>query len=73
MAEYIERERAISEAKYEFGNVGAKVMSRVPYATNLVSVVLCKNCKYRDGTPGQPNIICAQMHDDDFCSYGECR
>ena len=36
-------------------------------------VVRCKDCKYRDGTPGQPNILCAQMHEDDFCSYGECR
>lgn len=34
-------------------------------------VVRCKDCKYRDGTPGQPNILCAQMHEDDFCSYGE--
>lgn len=36
-------------------------------------VVRCKDCKYRDGTPGQPNILCAQMHEDDFCSYGKCR
>lgn len=36
-------------------------------------VVRCKDCKYRDGTPGQPNILCAQMHEDDFCSYGERR
>ena len=36
-----------------------------------VPVVRCKDCKYRDGTPGQPNILCAQMHEDDFCSYGE--
>lgn len=36
-------------------------------------VVRCKDCKYRDGTQGQPNILCAQMHEDDFCSYGECR
>lgn len=71
MSEYIERKLAISAAKYEFGNSGAKVMSRVPYAVNLVPVVFCKDCKYRDGTPGQPNILCYQMHDDDFCSYGE--
>ena len=36
-------------------------------------VVRCKDCKYRDGTPGQPNILCAQMHEDDFCSYGKRR
>lgn len=39
--------------------------------TDLVPVERCKDCKYRDGTPGQPNILCAQMHEDDFCSYGE--
>lgn len=41
--------------------------------SDVAPVVRCKDCKYRDGTPGQPNILCAQMHEDDFCSYGECR
>ncbi len=40
-------------------------------AVDAVLVVRCRDCKYRDGTPGQPNILCAQMHEDDFCSYGE--
>nr|DAM99256.1 MAG TPA: hypothetical protein [Caudoviricetes sp.] len=40
---------------------------------DVVPVVRCKDCKYRDGAPGQPNILCAQMHEDDFCSYGERR
>lgn len=40
---------------------------------DAVPVVRCKDCKYRAGTPGQPNILCAQMHEDDFCSYGERR
>lgn len=40
---------------------------------DAVVVTRCKDCKYRDGTPGQPNILCAQMHEDDFCSYGERR
>ena len=40
---------------------------------NAVPVVRCRECKYRDGTPGQPNIQCGQMHEDDFCSYGERR
>ena len=34
-------------------------------------VTRCKDCKYRDGTPGQPDIICYNMHDNDFCSCGE--
>ena len=38
---------------------------------DAVPVVRCRECKYRDGTPGQPNIQCGQMHEDDFCSYGE--
>ena len=37
-------------------------------------VVRCDDCIYRDGkTPGQPNILCWQMHADDFCSYGTKR
>lgn len=40
-------------------------------ACAMATVVRCKDCVYRDGTPGQPNIICHQMHDDDFCSYGQ--
>ena len=38
---------------------------------DAVPVVRCRECKYRDGTPGQPNILCGQMHEDDFCSYGK--
>ena len=40
---------------------------------DAVVVTRCKDCKHRDGTPGQPNIICCNMHDDDFCSYGESK
>ena len=43
------------------------------HTVDAVPVVRCRDCKYRDGTPGQPNILCAQMHENDFCSYGECR
>lgn len=43
------------------------------HTVDAVPVVRCKDCKYRDGTPGQPNILCAQMHEDDFCSYGKRR
>ena len=38
---------------------------------DAVPVVRCRECKHKDGMPGQPNIDCWQMHDDDFCSYGE--
>ena len=41
---------------------------------DAVPVVRCRNCKYHSGRiPGQPNIICFQMHEDDFCSYGELK
>jgi hypothetical protein len=50
---------ALADAVEEMPTVDAEV------------VVRCKDCKYRDGTPGQPNILCAQMHEDDFCSYGK--
>lgn len=48
----------------------AEGFHRIP-TVDAVPVVRCKDCIYRDGTPGQPNIICYQMHDDDFCSYGQ--
>ena len=38
---------------------------------DVVPVVRCRECIHRAGTPGQPNILCGQMHDDDFCSYGQ--
>lgn len=50
---------ALADAVEEMPTVDAEV------------VVRCKDCKYRAGTPGQPNILCAQMHEDDFCSYGK--
>lgn len=49
-----------------------RIVEEAP-AVDAVEVVRCKDCVYRDGTPGQPNILCYQMHDDDFCSYGERR
>ena len=40
-------------------------------ATDVAQVVRCKDCIYHSGVfTGQPNIICFQMKDDDFCSYG---
>lgn len=47
-----------------------KEISEIP-TVDAVEVVRCLECKHRDGIPGQPNIVCWQMHDDDFCSYGE--
>ena len=36
-------------------------------------IIRCKDCVHYYGEPGNPNIICFQMHEDDFCSYGERR
>ena len=47
------------------------MMIKTAPTVDAVPVVRCPECKYRDGTPGQPNIQCGQMHEDDFCSYGE--
>lgn len=50
-----------------------EAFERVP-EVDAVPVVRCDDCIYRDGkTPGQPNILCWQMHVDDFCSYGTKR
>jgi hypothetical protein len=83
MAEYIDREALVAEFKRlelgensfierVFADGVYAIIEQFP-AADVAPVVRCKDCKYRDGTPGQPNILCAQMHEDDFCSYGERR
>ena len=52
------------------GAVMKRMFDSLP-TIDAVPVVRCWECIYRDGTPGQPNILCGQMHDDDFCSYGQ--
>lgn len=72
MAEYIERGFALDVVKRTSGDYAAAFaeIAHAP-AADVVPVVRCRECIYRDGTPGQPNILCGQMHDDDFCSYGQ--
>lgn len=62
--------------EHEYGSIGGAVSGCMKHIDNAPTidaapVVRCRECKYRDGTPGQPNIQCGQMHEDDFCSYGE--
>ena len=45
-------------------------VDKIPCAA-AVEVVRCRECIYRDGTPGPPNIHCGQIHDDDFSLYGQ--
>ena len=50
--------------------IDAAILKAIP-TIDAVPVVRCRECIHRAGTPGQPNILCGQMHDDDFCSYGQ--
>ena len=68
---------ALMEKEYSRLREG-EVLHRIPPShvdaaptIDAVPVVRCRECIHRDGTPGQPNILCGQMHDDDFCSYGQ--
>ena len=79
MARLIDADRAL-EVVFDQGLVHPNAYHLTNYATlilreaptvDAVEVVRCRECKHRDGIPGQPNIVCSQMHDDDFCSYGE--
>lgn len=81
VSKYIDREARVAEFKRlelgensfierVFADGVYAIIEQFP-AADVAPVVRCKDCKYRDGTPGQPNILCAQMHEDDFCSYGK--
>lgn len=81
VSKYIDREALVAEFKRlelgensfierVFADGVYAIIEQFP-AADVAPVVRCKDCKYRDGTPGQPNILCAQMHEDDFCSYGK--
>lgn len=60
------KEMSIDEAKKTFDTI-----IDIQPTVDAEPVVRCDDCIYRDGkTPGQPNILCWQMHADDFCSYG---
>lgn len=83
MSKYIDREALVAEFKRlelgensfierVFADGVYAIIEQFP-AADVAPVERCKDCKYRDGTPGQPNILCAQMHEDDFCSYGKRR
>ena len=82
MVEYIERERlkeAFNADLQTLQTVDEHTMNLILMdideapAADVAPVVRCRECIHRDGTPGQPNILCFQMKDDDFCSYGKRR
>lgn len=81
MAEYIEREVAVSQANFIHGRwddvyVSAATLMAMP-AADVVPVVRCKDCKYwQDNNDGYPHEECRWGHGEtpdanDFCSYGE--
>lgn len=55
----------------EYGSAVQEVINSLPPAQP--EIIRCKDCVHYYGEPGNPNIICFQMHEDDFCSYGERR
>lgn len=45
-------------------------------SADVMEVVRCKDCKYHGATIEEqptPSIMCAHMHDNDYCSYGKRR
>lgn len=46
------------------------IIEKMP-KSDIVEFVRCESCMHREGLPGQPNIVCYQVHDEDFCSSGE--
>lgn len=43
---------------------------------DVVEVVRCRDCKYHGAIIEEqptPSIMCAHMHDNDYCSYGDRR
>lgn len=63
----------LNEYDFVLWNKIIKCIDKVP-TVDAEPVVRCDDCIYRDGkTPGQPNILCWQMHSDDYCSYGTKR
>ena len=55
-------------------NDAIKAIDSIPSA-DVVSVVRCKDCKYYYNINPEriatANIICHQMHENDYCSYAE--
>lgn len=68
----IDKERLLRSAGYneEYMSVGLEYIISAP-TVDAVPVIRCKDCKFRNGELGQQNIICINMKDNDFCSYGE--
>lgn len=81
MAEYIEREAAISEClKYNCADKhdkwALKCLLKLIPAADVVAVVRCKDCKWNTGAQGnfvQCNYWLDLVKPNGFCSYGERR
>lgn len=73
----ISRQAAIDIVEFECGEWSGLAKTIVKAIEQLPptqpEIIRCKDCVHYYGEPGNPNIICFQMHEDDFCSYGERR
>ena len=76
MAEYIEREALLKKMKKWHTKERLIDCVKDTPAADVVGVVRCKDCKYREELPNK-NIWCAHhfvfmaMKPDDYCSKGE--
>ena len=85
MDDVINKQAAINIFDCSIGGIPVKSVKYVSeYADKIMNkinalppaqpeIIRCKDCVHYYGEPGNPNIICFQMHEDDFCSYGERR
>lgn len=76
MPRLIDADKLIIDIVHNYGRSQSDAILEIAEAPTVdaVPVVRCDDCIYRDGkTPGQPNILCWQMHSDDYCSYGTKR
>ena len=76
MAEYIEREALLNEAKKRAQAFSValiyEAIKEAP-ACDVVEVVRCKDCIYHNVPPCPMRLSLNWTNDNDFCSYGERR
>lgn len=76
MAKYIDADKMLEEYKHSIYDTTdlAEMLNYMP-AADVVEVVRCKDCKYRELTQPQmvycPNTVCGWVDEDWFCAGGE--
>lgn len=64
-----ELKRAISEVISELYDIQS-ILDTYAQDEDTIQVVRCKDCKHLFDK-SNPNVLCANMKDDGYCSYGE--